>query len=129
VMQGSGEMQKALDAARMAVHFAPDDAAARSQLGFVLFSVGQFEQAVAEYKEALRFAESATTSWRGKVTGFDKAQTWNALASVYVSAGRFSEAITAAEKALDLAVSAGRKKMAEDIKKRLLLLRAASGPQ
>ena len=128
-MQGSGEMQKALDAARMAVHFAPDDAAARSQLGFVLFSVGQFEQAVAEYKEALRFAESATTSWRGKVTGFDKAQTWNALASTYASAGRFSEAIAAAEKALDLAVSAGRKKMAEDIKKRLLLLRAASGPQ
>jgi spermidine synthase len=122
-MQGSGEMQKALDAAGMAVHFAPDDAAARSQLGFVLFSAGQFEQAVAEYKEALRFAPAA--SLQSKSGGFDKAQTWNALASAYASAGRFSEAIAAAEKALDLAVSAGRKKMAEDIKKRLLLLGAA----
>ena len=123
-MQDLGEMQRAIDAGRMAVHLAPDSAGAHFHLGFVLFSVGRFEDAITEYKDALRLTERPL-----KFASYNKAQMLNALVTAYAAAGRLPDAIAAAEKALDFASSTGRKEMAEDIKKRILLFKAASPPQ
>jgi spermidine synthase len=53
--------------------------------------------------EAVRFAELS-----GGFTGYNEAQMLYALAAVYGAAGRYDEAIAAAEKGLDIAMAAGR---------------------
>ena len=119
---------------------------------FILFRVKQFDKAVTEYREALRLKpdkpdvlemlaevliidkEADFYNPSGAVrlaeracelTGYKKAQMLNTLASTYGAAGRFPDAISTAEKALDLASSAGQKELAEYISARLLLFRAA----
>jgi tetratricopeptide (TPR) repeat protein len=119
-----GDVQQAVNAAKMAVQLAPDSAGAHFHLGSVLFGAGQFDLAITHYNEALQLAEHPK-----KFATYNKTQMWNALATAYAKAGQFPQAIAAAEKALDLAVSTGRKKMAEDIKKRLLILKAAAPSQ
>jgi hypothetical protein len=48
----------------------------------------------------------------------------DALAAAYAVAGRFTEAIETAEKAINLAESTGRKDLAGEIRKRLRLYQA-----
>ena len=150
-MQGGGNMKKALIAARRAVELAPDNADARFNLGFILFRVGQFGDAIKEYKESLRLkpdqssvlemlaqvltidkkadfynpSEAVRLAERAcELTGYKKVQILDTLAGAYAAAGRFPEAIVTAEKALKLASSTGQKKMAEHISNRLLLFKA-----
>jgi len=151
-MQGGGNMKKALIAARRAVQLAPDNADARFNLGFILFRVGQFGDAIKEYKESLRLkpdqfnvlemlaqvltidkkadfynpSEAVRLAERAcELTGYKKAQMLDTLAGAYAAAGRLPEAIATAEKALKLASSTGQKKMVEHISNRLLLFKAA----
>jgi spermidine synthase len=123
-LRGLGDFQQSIDAGKMSIHLAPDNAGAHFHLGSVLFGAGQFDLAITHYNEALQLAEHPK-----KFATYNKTQMWNALATAYAKAGQFPQAIAAAEKALDLALSTGRKKMAEDIKKRLLILKAASSLQ
>lgn len=120
-LQHNGQMQQALDAARQAVAFAPDNPDAHFCLGIVLHGTGQFENAVTEYKEALRLA--------GKAAVLDKAKMLNALASAYAAAGRFSEAANAAEMAFDFASSSGQKELTESISKQILLFKKENSGQ
>jgi len=55
-----------------------------------------------------------------KATGF-----LDTLAVAYAAAGRFAEAVETAEKAITIAEAAGKKKMADDIRKRLELFKAS----
>ena len=114
-MQHKGEMQQALTAAQQAVALAPDNPDVHSTLGIIWFGAGQFENAVTEYREALRLAGEASSS--------DKAKMLSALASAYAATGRFPEAIDAAETALGLALSAGQEDLAKSIRKQLLLFK------
>lgn len=120
-LQHNRQMQQALDAARQAVAFAPDNPDAHFCLGIVLYGTGQFENAVTEYKEALRLAS--------KTAVLDKAKMLNAMASAYAAAGRFSEAANTAETALDLASSAGQKELADSISRQILLFKKENAGQ
>jgi spermidine synthase len=117
-MQDMGDMQRAFDAARMAVNLAPENPDAHFQLGLVMFSGGQFGDAIAEYQDALRLVER-----KSEFTINNRGQMLNALATAYADVGRFPEAIAAAEKAFDFALSTGRKMMAQDIRIYLQSLR------
>jgi len=157
-MQGGGDMKKALIAARRAVELAPDSADAHFNLGFILFRTAQLGEAVTEYKEALKLkpdqsnvlemlaqvliidkeadfynpSDAVRLAERAcELTGYEDAQMLDTLASTYAAAGRFPDAIATAEKAFDLASSAGQKEMAEHISNRLLLFKAerAAGKQ
>jgi predicted TPR repeat methyltransferase len=56
-MQAMGKMQKGLEAAAMAVCLAPDNADTHFLLGSMMFSAGQLEEAIAEYREALQLSQ------------------------------------------------------------------------
>jgi hypothetical protein len=51
------------------------------------------------------------------------------LAFAYAATGRLPEAISTAEKALELALSTGQKEMAEHIRRRLLLFNSEGASQ
>ncbi len=124
VMRQMDEKQKALVDARKAVDIAPDSTDARFNLGFMLYGVGQFEQAIIEYKEALRLADRPE-----EIDKYNQAEMLDFLAKAYAAAGRFPEAITTAEKALDLALSSGQKDLAEGISKHLSSFKQAQTSQ
>lgn len=119
VMVNTGQFQSALDAAKTAVQLAPDKADAHFCLGFALMRSRDFDASVKEYKEALLLGKQNRES-----TYYNEGNILNALATAYVAAGRFDDAIAAAEQALDYALSTGRKEMAEDIRNLLLLFKA-----
>jgi spermidine synthase len=154
-MQGGGNMEKALIAAQQAVVLAPDNADAHLNLGGILFRVSQFDKAVTEYRESLRLkpdqhvalemlaevliidekadfynpTEAVRLAERAcELTGYENVQLLDTLASAYAAAGRLPDAIATAERAFDLASSAGQKEMAEHISNRLLLFKAARTP-
>jgi tetratricopeptide (TPR) repeat protein len=56
-MQAMGNTQKGLEAAAMAVRLAPDNADTHFFLGSMMFSAGQLENAIVEYREALQLSE------------------------------------------------------------------------
>jgi len=115
-----GDMQKALEAARMAVDFGPDDAQSHLQLASVLRSSGQFDEAIEECKTSVRLAEQSR-----KLNDYHRVGILSVLETTYTAAGRLEQAIATAEKALELASSAGQEELAEQIKKRLSSLKAA----
>ncbi|MHC4570972.1 MAG: fused MFS/spermidine synthase [Planctomycetota bacterium] len=124
VKQEKGDMQGALAAAQRAVDVAPDNAEAHFNLGFVLFRMGQFDKAIAEYKEMVRLSEQA-----GPINNYKQAQMLDAFAAVYAAAGWLDEAIVTAERALEFAVASGQQEMVEHIKKRLKSFKAARAGQ
>jgi len=119
-MEQKGDMRGALEAAKTAVHVEPEDAEAHIHLASILCSAGQSEDAIVECQEAVRLAEHA----RG-LTDYHRVRMLNALEAAYAAAGRLPEAAATAEKALDLASSTEQREMAEQIKKRLVLLKGA----
>ena len=69
-------------------------------------------------KEAVKFALRAC-----ELTQYKVPDTINTLAAAYAATGKFDEAIKTAEKAIELARSANRKDLAEEISERLKLYR------
>ncbi|MBN1391278.1 MAG: fused MFS/spermidine synthase [Sedimentisphaerales bacterium] len=113
-MQYKGNMQEAMAAGRQAVELAPDNPDMHFGLGIILSGAGQIEQAITEYQEAVRLSEQAS-SW-------ERAKMLSTLSSAYAAAGRPADAINAAEKALNIALSAGQQELAESIRKQLISL-------
>jgi len=70
-------------------------------------------------EKAIRLAERAC-----ELTGYKSPEILDTLAIAYAAAGRFSQAIETAQKAMDLAESAGQKALANEIRKRLELYKA-----
>ena len=120
-LQEMGDVRGAFNAAKMAVSNGPDNPDAHMRLGGMLSAYTQFEQAIVEYQEALRLGKNDP----GFATKRE-IQLLNALTIAYMSAGRAAEAIDTAEKALALAKSTGRRKIAEDMRKLLDSLRAGN---
>ncbi len=72
-----------------------------------------------DYEEAVRLAERAC-----ELTDYKEPNLLDTLAAAYASAGKLSEAVVIAEKALRLARSSAQNKLTEKIKGRLRLYRA-----
>jgi Flp pilus assembly protein TadD len=151
-----GRVSEALHAARNAVALLPSDVEARRLLAELLVAEGQPAEAVRQLRVALQAdpqaARVATNlAWLLAVvpdvrqpneavqasehartlTAGNNPMVLDALAAAYASAGRYSEAVTAAERAVDLARGAGLAGLADQIAARLALYRANqpySGP-
>ena len=72
-----------------------------------------------EPDRAIKLAERAC-----ELTGYARPDLMNTLAASYAAGGRFQDAVTAAEKAMGLARSAGQEKLAEEIRGRMSLYKA-----
>lgn len=139
--EAAAEYQQAL-----ALH--PDYAAAQFNLGDVLRGMGETPAAVAHYKQALEsdpdlvpalerlawvLATSPDAAARDAAQAVAMATRADAivrggdsevvatLAAAYAAANRFSEAVTAAERAIRIAVAEGRPRRAEKIRAQLAL--------
>ncbi len=148
VWQRMGELNKARESLERALELKPSDAGLHGHLGALLSQSGQAKQAIAAYRkamelgperaeapnnlawllathpdaeirngaEAVRLAESAV-----KLGGRQHAFLLGTLAAAYAEAGRFPDAIKAAEEAMDLAKKSGQEEL---VTKNLELLAA-----
>jgi len=83
-------------------------------LGFILFHLGRFEEAVDEYQKTLQFAEKAR-----KLTSSKRVFLLDALVDAYINLGRQNDAIDTANKAYDLARATGQEEMAQKLAQKL----------
>jgi Flp pilus assembly protein TadD len=123
----------------------------RSQLATLLFETGQYRDAVAEYRQVLAakpdqlealnnlawlLAASPDGALRDgatavrlaeqgcRLTDYKQAQMLGTLAAAYAEAGRFPEAVTTAQKAIELARAGGESQFAAVNEQMLMLYRA-----
>ncbi|MGD0017572.1 MAG: tetratricopeptide repeat protein, partial [Verrucomicrobiia bacterium] len=134
-----------------ALRINPDFAEAHYNLGNALFELGKVPEAMAQYREALRLrpdlppalsklawilATNGNADFRNgteavrlaerlcTVTGYKQAKALDVLAAACAEAGRFSDAVCVAQKAVESANAAGRREMAKQIQERLKLYQA-----
>ena len=151
VLAGQGLVSEAIAEFTAAVRFKPYDADARNNLGSALSSQGRIAEAITEYREALRLKPDlpqalSALAWILAVdrnanlrsageavqlgerlctlTGFQGAEDLDVLAAAYAEAGRFSDAIRVAQKAIELANAAGQRELAGQVQERLKLYQA-----
>jgi protein O-mannosyl-transferase len=143
-------IREAIEQYESALRLKPDYAKARYNLGIALYRLGKVAEAIARYRELLRLtpdwppalsrlawilATDPDASLRNgpeavqfaqrlcEVTGYHQAGALDALAAAYAEAGRFNDAITNAEKAVELGRSAGQPELVGEIEARLDLYR------
>jgi tetratricopeptide (TPR) repeat protein len=78
---------------------------ARVELGELRYALGEVKEAIAQYEEAVRRQPGV--------------KVLESLAAAQAAAGRFSDAVAAAERAVAMAREAGQVEAAERIQKRL----------
>jgi Flp pilus assembly protein TadD len=149
--QGRGE--EAVKQLRELLQLKPD-AEARVQLATLLYETGKSREAVAEYRQVLAAkpdepealnnlawlvatspdsagrdgAEAVRLAEQGcRLTGYTQAQSLGTLAAAYAEAGRFPEAVTMAQKAIELARAGGDTRFAA-VNEQLLRLYRAGKP-
>ncbi|HUI05791.1 MAG TPA: tetratricopeptide repeat protein [Verrucomicrobiae bacterium] len=150
-LRQAGKSQEAAAQFNLAVRLPPDSAETYNDLGNDSLRAGKIEEAIDQYEQALRlepdFADALNNlAWLlatlGRAEGGDPvravalarracALTGNrvsayldTLAAAYAGAGRFDNAVTAAQQALALARSAGQQELAGGIEERLQLYRS-----
>jgi tetratricopeptide (TPR) repeat protein len=111
-----GELAEAIEEFRAALKLNPDLPPALNDFAWVLAS--NPDPAVRDGTEAVRLAERAC-----EITRFRDPQMIGTLAAAYAEAGRFSEAISTAEKAKSLAEQIGRIDLVERNKELIALYR------
>jgi len=148
-----GRREEAVKQLRELLQLKPD-LEARSQLASLLYQTAKFGEAVAEYRQfvaarpnepevlsnlawllatspdsavrngtdAVRFAEQAC-----RLTGYQRAPMVGSLAAAYAEAGRFTEAVAATQRAIELAQSSGDSRFAA-VNEQLLSLYRAGKP-
>jgi tetratricopeptide (TPR) repeat protein len=146
-----GRFDEAIENYRKAIQSNPNFSEALDNLGVTLAAKGRYDEAIENYRKAIQskpdFSEAlnnlawvlATSSDAGlrngaeavrlaeracELTHYGEPSFIGTLAAAYAEAGRFPEAVTAAEKAAQLATDAGSKKPAEENRQRLELYRA-----
>ena len=113
-MQGKSE--DALIYYTQAVRLKPDWPEALNDLAWILATHPQAK--IRNGPEAVRLAKRASELSGGKVARF-----WATLDAAYAEAGRFADAVNAAEKARELALAADEKDIAQAAEERLILYR------
>jgi Flp pilus assembly protein TadD len=143
-----GDLDKAIDHYKIALSLRPDHPRTLFNMGNALMLKGDTRGAVGNYKRAFqldpRLADLANTlAWilatngdpmirNGKEavlyaemackdTGYKEAAILDTLAAAYAEAGRFSEAASTAQKAIEKAEKSQDKSVVEEMKKRLQL--------
>jgi tetratricopeptide (TPR) repeat protein len=146
----SGKIQEAIRHYEQALEIDPDYAKAHNNLGLALERAGRASEAMRHYEQALRikpdYPEALNNlAWllatrmppdRGnsiravalaeracKVSNPPMATYLDTLAAAYAAAGRFDDAIATAQKAIDVARTAGQARLVEKTEARLELYR------
>jgi len=117
VLTQQGRKKEAVRHFTRALEIRPDWVEVMNNLSWILAT--REERQFRDPKEAIRLAERA-----GELTGFKKPDLLDTLAVAYGADGRFSDAVSTAQKAVDLARSSGDKQLAEEIRGRLRLFKA-----
>ena len=144
--------ERAIEHFNEALRTRPDWAEAYYYLGLAYARQGKYEQAIQNYKEVLqlepdsvdpmnRLARILATAedtkvqnpagavrlaeWACELTKYEQPELLDTLAAAYAAAGKFSEAIETAEKAIRLAENAGQKELAQEIQNHLQLYKAS----
>ncbi len=147
----TGNLPEAISHYREALRLKPDYEEAHYNLGVVLFQAGKVPEAVAHFEEALRISPDdvgalSNLAWvlaalppaQGgdparavtlakhacELTANGNATYLNTLAIAYAAANRFGDAADTAQKAIDLARSAGQTQLAGQIEAQLAAYRA-----
>jgi len=150
-LEQTGKIEEAIAHYEQALRIKPDFADAHNNLGLALSRIGKIQEAIGHYEQALRskpdYAEAENNlAWllatlapadggdpvravtlaerAGELTNNREAENLDTLAVAYAAAGRFSDAIATAQKAIGLAHSAGQTQIASEIETRLELYRA-----
>jgi tetratricopeptide (TPR) repeat protein len=113
-----GRVREAIEAYNSALRLPQNWPEAMSRLAIVLAA----QSPMRDLSEARRLSESAVS-----LSNAESADAFDALAEVAAAAGRFSEAVQAAEKAIALASEAGDTKLSNEIDTRLRAYRKAAG--
>jgi len=146
----SGRMRDAMDQWELALRFQPDFPEPHYDLGAALEQIGRFQNAIRHYEQALRmkpnylgalnnlawlFATLAPTDGGNparavtlaekacRLTNNRLAAYLDTLAAAYAAAGRFPDAIAAAQKAIELANSTRQPELVKGMETRLQLYR------
>ena len=112
-----GKFDKAIVNWTKVVKLKPDSLGALNNLAWLLAATDKL--AYQNPTRAVEFARRAC-----ELTDYKHPELLDTLAAAYAAAGRFEEATETAEKAIELAVSAGRKDLAAEIQDRLQSYRA-----
>jgi len=112
-----GDFEKAVYHWDKALQFKPDWTEILNSLSWV--KATRQNEKISDPNEAVRLARRAC-----ELTGYKRADFLDTLSVAYAAAGKFTEAITTAEKALELALSLQNDDLAEEIRKHLTLYRA-----
>ncbi|MGD0016421.1 MAG: tetratricopeptide repeat protein [Verrucomicrobiia bacterium] len=143
-----GKVTEAVEQYEQALRLKPDHPGAHYNLGNALLRLGKVPEAITQCREALRLrpdfppalnklawilatnrdpnlrnsSEAVQLAERlNASTGGQQTKTLDVLAAAYAEAGRFKDAVQAAQKALDLAMAEGQRELAQQIKGRLKL--------
>lgn len=100
MLRASGNIREAIEQTRLALAAKPDMPEVLSNLAWLLATAA--DDSVRNGVEAVQFGERAC-----RLTDFKKARPVGALAAAYAEAGRFSDAVSTAQKAIELARAAG----------------------
>jgi Flp pilus assembly protein TadD len=109
--------EKAAAEYREAIRLSPTSAVYMNDLAWMLATSA--DEKVRDISEAIRLAEQAC-----RLSGGNEARFFGTLDAAYSGAGRFEEAIMTAQKAHDLAVASGQRRIAQQAEERLALYRA-----
>jgi superkiller protein 3 len=148
VFLNQGRPDKALEHFRKIVELSPESAGARNNLGVALAALGRFDHALAQFRKALQLQPDCVEARKNlawlratcpqaslrnggeaieharradQLCGSQRADVLDALAAAYAEAGRFSEALSTARKALDLATRQKAQAMADALRTRIAL--------
>lgn len=120
LLRATGKPAEAIEQSRLAVASRPDMPEALSNLAWLLATAS--DASMRNGVEAVELAERAC-----RLTDFKQARPVGALAAAYAEAGRFSDAVSTAQRAIELAQTAGDPQFA-GINQQLLRLYQAGRP-
>lgn len=112
-----GRIQPAIEHYYTVLKLEPDNVYVLKNLAWLLATIE--DEKIHNPSEAIKLAEKAC-----ELTGYKQVEALDILAVAYSVAGRFPEAVQIAEKAIELAISAGQNELAEKIQKKLELYKA-----
>jgi len=119
VLEGRGQIDEAIAHYKKALEIKPNYAEAHNNLAWVLATCP---------KPSLRNGAAAVALAEGaaKLSGRQEPEILDTLAAAYAEAGRFSEAVQTAQKALDLARQQNKQTLAESIQAKIRLYEAGT---
>jgi tetratricopeptide (TPR) repeat protein len=148
LLHSQGRIDEAIVHYRKALETKPDDISTHNNLGLALQAKGQIAEAIDHYEFVLKadpdyvnalinlagiLATDPDSKYQDapqavllsrkacQITGYKNPVFLDTLAAAYAASGNFSEAVSTAQKAIDLALSANQKKLAQEIGEKLEL--------